>query len=253
MIIDRPQPSQISSLRRLWKEAFGDTDDFLDVFWETAFCADRCRCITDADTVSAALYWFDCEYCSKKVAYLYAVATAKAFRGRGLCRALMESTHNDLMETGYAGSILVPQEEGLWQMYEAMGYRAATCVQEFCCTPENESVEIFPIGKAAYARLRREFLPEGGVVQEKENLDFLLTQAKLYAGPGFVLAARGEGDTLYALELLGDVSAAPGILQALGYSKGKFRTVGQGKLFAMYHPLDKSDLPAPGYFGLAFD
>ena len=31
MTIDRPLPQQIPDLRRLWKEAFGDTDDFLDI------------------------------------------------------------------------------------------------------------------------------------------------------------------------------------------------------------------------------
>lgn len=253
MTIDRPTAGQTGQLRKLWQEAFGDTDAFLDVFWATAFCAEHCRCVTIDGTLAAALYWFDCEYRGRKVAYLYAVATAKAFRGRGLCRALMENTHAYLEDRGYAASLLVPQSGGLRQMYEAMGYRAATSVRELCCAPENKAADIFRIDKAEYARLRRELLPEDGVIQEKENLDFLQIQAKLYAGPGFLLAARGEGDTLHALELLGDVSAAPGILQALGYSRGEFRTAGQGKPFAMYRPLGKSDLPAPGYFGLAFD
>ena len=49
MTIDFPSHLQISDLRSLWKEAFGDGDVFLDAFFETAFTPRRCRCITEAD------------------------------------------------------------------------------------------------------------------------------------------------------------------------------------------------------------
>lgn len=252
MIIDRPQPCHVSGLRDLWKEAFGDTDDFLDTFWKTAFSDDRCRCIIESDTVAAALYWFDCEYRGKKAAYLYAVATAQAFRGRGFCRALIENTNCYLEDNGYAASLLVPQEEGLRQMYENMGYRAATAVREFSCTQGKEQVDISLIDRDTYALLRRQLLPKGSVVQEQENLAFLQTQAKFFAGDAFLLVANGAGRTLRGLELLGDTSVAPAILNALGYESGEFRAPGEEKPFAMYRPLIPDMLP-PEYFGLAFD
>ena len=33
----------IPGLRELWKKAFGDTDEFLDLFFSTAYSPDRCR------------------------------------------------------------------------------------------------------------------------------------------------------------------------------------------------------------------
>ena len=40
MIIDAPQKEHLNGLRNLWKEAFGDTEAFLDGFFENVFSAD---------------------------------------------------------------------------------------------------------------------------------------------------------------------------------------------------------------------
>ncbi|MBQ8768788.1 MAG: GNAT family N-acetyltransferase [Oscillospiraceae bacterium] len=241
MKIDYPLESQIDSLRSLWKEAFGDTDAFLDIFWDTAFSPDRCRCITVDGEVAAALYWFDCRYEGRPIAYVYAVATAKAFRKQGLCRALMDDTRLLLLELGYSGIILVP-EVHLFGMYESMGYKTCSYVQEFTCR-SSQPIALREIDAEEYARLRREFLPAGGVVQENENLQFLSAITKLYAGDGFLYAEDAE--------LLGNADVAPGILAALGKDSGRFRCPGGDIPFAMYLSLD--DRPAPTYFGLAFD
>lgn len=236
--------------RALWKEAFGDTDEFLDSFFSTAFSQKRCRCLTRGGHLAAALYWFDCEYAGEKLAYLYAVATAARFQGQGLCHALMEDTHRHLAALGYRGTLLVPETPALSSLYAGMGYEMGTTFREFTCEPGEEPAPIFPVDAGEYARRRRALLPQGGIIQEGENLAFLATQASFYAGPGFLLAARGDGDTLYGLELLGDSSAAPGILRSLGFQAGTFRAPGHGKAFAMYRPL----LPGipPGYFAFSF-
>ena len=57
MIIDNPTNTE--PLRRLWKQAFGDTDSFLNSFFTFGFSPDRCRQITVDGNVAAALYWFD--------------------------------------------------------------------------------------------------------------------------------------------------------------------------------------------------
>lgn len=256
MTIDAPRQSQIPELRRLWQEAFGDTEEFLDAFGRTAFHAGRCRVAVTDSIVAAALYWFDCLHMGKPVAYLYAVATAEAYRGRGICHELMEDTHRHLAGQGYKGVILVPGSKELIRFYEGMEYRVCSTIREFTCIAaarNEESVSLRSIDKAEYAQLRKELLPEGGVVQENENLDFLQTQAQFYAGPGFVLAAKQDGDRLTGVELLGDKAKVPGIVRVLGCKQGMFRVPGEGRDFAVYRPLTDNMSPAPTYFGLAFD
>lgn len=252
MRIDNPSPDQIPGLRLLWKLAFGDTDAFLDTFFGVAFSPDRCRCVSEGEKIVGALYWFRCELEGQKFAYLYAVATHPEHRRKGICRALLEDTHAHLSKLGYGGVILVPQEEPLRNMYRAAGYQNFGCLREFPCASDPFPSPIHTVDPDEYARLRRKFLPAGGVIQEDENLTFLSTYARFYAGPTFLLAACPEGDKLRGLELLGDSAAAPGILRALGYAAGTFRTPGGTAPFAMFLPLN-NHTSAPAYFALALD
>lgn len=248
MTIDHP--ADTTGLRQLWKEAFGDSDAFLDIFFQHGYSPRRCRCITHGDAVAAALYWFDCHFAGKKIAYLYAIATAVSHRGMGLCTKLMADTHALLAEQGYAGAILVPGEKSLFDFYGAMGYQTIACADTIRCTPAAAPTPVTILSADAYAALRRQLLPAGGVLQEGENLTFLAEICQLYGGNGWVMAATTEGETLTAMEFLGDTAAIPGILTALGKRTGTFRTPGNLP-FAMYLPLGLSEPPA--YFGLPFD
>ena len=250
MEIRSPSDAQIPGLRKLWKQAFGDTDDFLDLFFGTAFSKERSLCALEGDTVAAAMYWLDCEYADRRVAYLYAVATDENCRGRGLCRRLTEGAHRILKERDYAGSILVPAEPGLFIMYGKMGYRTCSSVSEWKVTA-GKPVLLHPLTCAEYATARRELLPPGAVIQEGETLALLAGMGEFYSGDGVLLAAIRDGDSLWVPELLGDREKAPAIVAALGAKTGKFRGPGEEKPFAMYCPFDES--PAPTYLGFALD
>lgn len=243
---------ETEGLLSLWKDIFGDHDGFWELFLDTAFQPTHCRTITREGQLAAALYWFEVSCEDQKMAYLYAVATHMDLRNRGLCRALMADTEAHLTRLGYTGVLLVPEKESLRGMYEKMGYETCTSVTEFTCDAGEENVPFRAIGPEEYAILRRKFLPEGGVVQEGENLGFLAQQAQLYAGEDFLLAAYQEEDTLHAMELLGNAEAAPGILRMLNCQTGRFRTPGKEKPFAMFKPLTPT-APTPKYFGFAFD
>ena len=252
MTIDRPALTQIPQLRRLWKEAFQDTDDFLDIFFHRAYSSERSRCITQDGTVVAALYWFDCTWDNRRLAYFYAVATDPSCRGQGLCRRLMEDTHRHLKEAGYEGCILVPQNEGLFSMYRKFGYRICAYSREFTCTAGKSSIPLTPATPAEYAAARQALLPPNGVIQEGVTLDFLSTYARLYVGKDLALAAYPNEGKLIVCELLGDIQTAPQILASLGFREGTFRVPDNQNPFAMFLPLQQDDF-LPGYFGLALD
>ena len=251
MNIKRPIKEDIPFLRSLWKEAFADNDKFLDDFFSTAFSFERAFCVEENNKIVAALYWFDCEYESKKLAYLYAIATAGEYRGQGICHKLMEFTHKHLQEIGYVGAVLVPGSEELFKYYESMGYKTCGSINQLFCNAKPQKTEVIKIDKNEYAAIRRTLLPAGGIVQENENLDFLITQAELYKGQGFLLTARTFGDTLYGIELLGATDKAGEIVYSLGCKEGKFRVPGEEVRFAMCLPFSCEIMPA--YFGLAFD
>lgn len=251
MTIDFPQFTDLPHLRALWKQAFGDSDEFWFDFVHKAKPLRRCRCLWEDDTLAAALYWFDCSWKGKHLAYLYGVATSNQFRHRGFCRALMEDTHAHLKAQGYGGCILVPGSRALFAMYEKLGYTTCSYIREFECEA-GCPIPIRPLSIHEYANLRREYLPADGVVQEGETLALLDAQAGFYAGENCVFVCSSAGGKLTVSELLGDEKTAPGILAAMDCSQGTFRTPGTEKPFAMYHSFT-DDPTAPAYFGLAMD
>jgi len=238
-------------LRRLWQEVFEDTDTFADAFFAVGYSPDRSHCILEDGVPVSALYWFDCHLGGHKLAYLYGVATRKSHRGQGFARCLMNQTHEILRSRGYSGVILVPEKAQLFDFYKKMGYRTAGTVAEFSCSQGDVPTPVQEIGANEYARLRKKYLPAGGVVQEGETLTFLKSYARFYAGADFLLVGEMEGGDLVSQELLGNAAAAPGILKALNIPRGHFRTPGTERDFAMFLPLD--NCPLPTYFGLALD
>ena len=237
---------ETDALRTLWTECFGNEENWIDVFFQTAFDPNHVCCLRRQGRLAAALCWMD-TYCQgRPLAYLYAIATAPAHRRQGLCRELMGKAHDLLARQGYAGAILVPGDEGLRQMYGKMNYVNFGGIRRFCAEA-GEPIPIRRLSPEEYTALRREYLPAGGVIQENGAMEFLASAAELYVGADFLLAMAGD----VGLELLGNAHGAPGILGALGLERGSFRVPG-GEPFAMFRGLTGEDWQ-PGYFGLAFE
>lgn len=249
---DHPHPGLIPGLRRLWKEAFGDTDAYLDGFFRLAYSPENCLCIGEGDIVHAALYWLDMTCRGERIAYIYAVATAKSHRGQGLCRNLMEKAHAILARRGYAAAVLVPENEGLSRMYGKLGYAPCCGISKMTFSAGGEPVSLRRVGQSEYNALRNTLLPAGSVELGEKALAFLAIHAQFFAGDGFVLAGVENDGTLYGMEYLGDPKIAPAIVAALDCREGNFRIPGNELPFAYSFSL-KENAPKPTHLGFAFD
>lgn len=251
MIDSRPSsPAQHPKLRQLWKEAFGDEDAYLDIFFRTAYSPKRSRVLLQDSEIMAAAYWLDCSFEDKKLAYIYAVAVAPARQGMGLGTMLMEQIHRQLTLDGYAGAVLVPGNEGLFQYYRRFGYETVSHHSEF--TAEKTSpVLLTKIDTERFSRLRRQYLPRNGIIQEGENLALLDALAEFYEGENFIAAVSRNGQS--CLELLGSLEAAGGIAASLELPRCSFRSPGEGSPYAMEKTLTGTPLPHGLYFGFGFD
>lgn len=231
--------------KALWAAAFGD-DGWIDSFFRTAYRPENTLAIFREGQLAAGLAWMQTSCQGRKLAYLYAVATAPEYRHQGLCQELMAKTQEVLTSRGYDGSVLVPADDDLRRMYAGMGYRNFGGVENLTL-PAGTPVPLWEVTPEEYAALRRKYLPVGGIVQEDGAIEYLAESAKLYAGNGFLLTATQDEP----MELLGDASQAAGILGALGKDRGTFRLPGAAP-FAMFRPIC-DDSWTPAYFGLAFE
>ena len=151
---------ETNALKTLWTECFGNEDRWIDTFLRTAFDPAHLRMLTRQDRPAAALVWMDAFCGGRKLAYLYGIATHPDFRGQGLCRELMTRTHRELARLGYAGTILVPADSGLRQMYKNMGYENFGGIRKIPAQAD-DPISVRKISPEEYASLRREYLPAG--------------------------------------------------------------------------------------------
>ena len=89
--------------KALWSATFGD-DGWIDSFFRTAFQAENTLAIFQEGQLAAGLAWMQTSCQGRKLAYLYAVATAPDFRNRGLCHGLWNYLLRFLMENQRAAA-----------------------------------------------------------------------------------------------------------------------------------------------------
>ncbi len=127
----------IPELKALWKEAFGDDDEYIDLFFSDLFRPEDMavgeyggRIVSMAALLPCTLVLGEAqgrveESCRFPISYLYAMATAKADRGRGFGLALLRFAAEYCRSRGDCGIALLPADEGLHRFYALAGYRKA--------------------------------------------------------------------------------------------------------------------------------
>ena len=113
-------------LRELWHSVFGDSYEYIDAFFATYRCEDVAHTLSVGGRLVSALYAlpFTLYYDGKGVAaaYIYAVATAPEYRGRGYMALLMRNVERLLADRGVRFIYLLPASDSLRAYYARLGY-----------------------------------------------------------------------------------------------------------------------------------
>lgn len=129
MITVRPGlPEDIPAQRELWKLAFGDSDSYLDNFYDNYYRPGRVVVLEEDGAVRSMTAWFDTDFVvpgqgEYRAAYLYAVATHPDSRGRGLAGRLLTEADEYFRSLGVSAVTTVPAEQALHDFFGANGFR----------------------------------------------------------------------------------------------------------------------------------
>ncbi len=238
------------ALFAIWREAFGDTDEYISRFFTTAYSDSHCRVLCVDNEIASVLYIIDGFLKKRKIAYIYAVATYKRYRGRGLYRQLSENTHEYLKDLGYEAEILVPATKELFTFYSNLGYKAVGFADSFEAVAAPTAAFLKQLDCYEYTALRQKLLPENGVILGDKGLAFLNSIAIFYATENTVIACETRNGKLFVHELLGKKSEASAILAALNIKQGVFRATGTDPFLMGYSLKGEIDNI---YYALAFD
>ncbi|MEG2174926.1 MAG: GNAT family N-acetyltransferase [Oscillospiraceae bacterium] len=116
----------IPALSSLWRCAFGDSQDYIDLFFARRFPTARGMVVMDGMRPLSMLFLLPLTVASGdrfwNARYLYAVATDPDAQGQGLSTALLSQTHRLLEMQGVDLSFLVPATSSLFDYYGARGF-----------------------------------------------------------------------------------------------------------------------------------
>ena len=253
-------PDDVPALKALWKQAFGDTDAEINSFFTTVYPEATGFCAEEDGAVVAMLFALPLTLAhgeeTQKAAYLYAVATDEAFRGRGVCRALMEFAEKTLRKRYVSCLLLVPETEQLAAYYETMGY-----TRQDSCTAQTLRADA-PQGAAAvvtpqeYAGLRETLLFDVAHARySKAQLDYAAEDLDFYRlEHGYALGCAAVRRAEQRVEeLLPDARMLPALAAALGAGSYPVKLPGRGTMGCMAKWLDEDKKTAPIWLAFDFD
>ena len=159
-------PGDAARERELWQLAFGDDGAYVDNFYQTYYKPERMLLLEEDGVVQSMTAWFDTQLVLPgegrfRAAYLYAVATDPAARGRGLAGRLLAGADEYFRGLAIPAVTTVPAEPSLHNFFGANGFRE-------CFTLFQEALDPGELPAPAWDNPLRPVSPaEYGAVREK--------------------------------------------------------------------------------------
>lgn len=210
-------------LRNLWHEAFGDSEEFVDAFFNHCASDEVLHTLSLDGRPVSALYAlpYTVMYNGQinSVAYIYAVATDKEFRGQGLMRHLMAHVHESLCKSGCAAALLLPSSPSLADYYASMGYRVCasrrTALLECGSCDGSLCVKCEALDNDSYAFICNSLARrKNNIIHPKSSLAMNVASCRL-SGGGLFIAKRC--DTVVAAAFVTIEEGQPLILDIYAY------------------------------------
>ena len=219
-------PADIPAMRELWALAFGDSGPYVDNFFHNYYRPERMIVLEENGLVRAMTAWFDTTFVlpgeeEARAAYLYAVATAKAHRGKGYAKKLLRR----VAERG-TPVFLRPMSPSLFDFYKSAGFTPFSPYREWEGAAEDGDLAGFAaLSKEEYLAARDGFLqpPYCRMTADFLSLSFSLGGAVGLDGRFAALFER-SGDTVLFKEWWGDATLAPQAAKFLGATDFVART-----------------------------
>ena len=114
-------PRELSSCK-LWQEVFDDEQEFIDLFMIEVYRPENMLVVEQQGRVVAMLHIVEMQTSIGRAGYLYAIATAAEYRGRGYASQLLDKALKLMRERAYDVAMLIPANDAVKPFYERFGF-----------------------------------------------------------------------------------------------------------------------------------
>ena len=199
--IIKANKTHINELKKIWKVCFGDSDEYIDFFFENRF--DTCHCISVIcdDEVAGGAYLLPvtaCEYGEiKKGFYGYAIGVLPQYRGNGLYAMIDSYIENYILQNNMF-YILCPANEKLCSYYKSLGFteNAFTTKETIRFSGENIHLEAVELIASDCMSMRNEFFDN--IIYWDENAIEYVLRENIFTG-GENLKIFFDNNTFYLI------------------------------------------------------
>ena len=252
-MIDFVKDSDYPGVLNLWREAFADSEEFIFDFFKNY--KDTILAYKENGELLSMLSIMPVAWGNKKGRYIYAVATDKKARSRGLSTALLEAAKKYILKNGEEFLVLLPQNESLYEFYKKRGFHTKNCIKKYEVLKseiQKSEENSEKITEDEYYNLRKKFI--GNNLIEWSNDD--LNNIKNFYNGEFLRSKNKESaaflvkekNTLYIKELLSEDDNIAEFVN--GYDFDKVIVTKKGNApYIMVWPEIKEDV----YFNIVID
>lgn len=182
----------------LWQEAFGDSREAIEFFLERRFFPDNTLVAEENGRIASMLFLFDGEVKADdkllKAYYLYAAATLKEFRGKGIMAAMLKEAETLARNRRVDLICLKPAEKSLYDFYKKHGYLTAFSTKTVTLKTDFGLLSDKEVCNDMFAARETVFEDYNRFVWDKSSIGFAVEQHKYYLGKVY---ERCEGYCLY--------------------------------------------------------
>ena len=183
----------IPQIRTLMKIVFGDSDIYLDLFFQYKY-NNNCIVLEQNQEIVSVAALLPAQYLNNSILYVYGCATHPKYRGLGFMNQLLEFAYQHAIQHHFLGLCLVPANEKLFQYYGKMGfenhfYHKKNIFDWSECNKNLKThLSVKPISIDPYLELRNSYLSsKNGIIWDAAHLTLVEKEYSQQKGGFFTL------------------------------------------------------------------
>lgn len=152
---DYPTEKNVTEMKKLWQECFGDAENVIDNFFRKSMKLKNTLCAFIDNTLVGMLFLQECVVLSSgreySAYYIYGVCTRHGFRKIGVMTELFNEVKALTKERSIDYLFLVPANDALFGVYKKQGFETSFYYEEAVCIADgNNSVKASSLGFEDY-------------------------------------------------------------------------------------------------------